>query len=125
MAGNPLTEARQALVKTLGAIPVTVYGAPPETVTPPAVLVMAGDPWTKALTYEKTEVHLVVTCLATMSGTNAAAMERLEELTWTVRQLLQDQMLVGEALAPRIIKVGAAEVAAADLPITIHVTDGK
>jgi hypothetical protein len=120
---NPLTEARQALVAQLATLPVTVYGAPPETVTPPAVLVMGGDPWTKGVTYGKTEVHLVVTCLATMSGQNAAAMERLEQLTWDVRQLIQDQMLVGDALAPRIVKVGAAEVAAADLPITIHVTD--
>jgi hypothetical protein len=120
---NPLTEARQAVVTALAPLGVTIYGAPPETVTPPAALIMAGEPWSAPLTYGSTRVNLVVTLMATMSGSNEAAMERLEALAWSARMALQDVALLGEAPAPRLVKVGVAEVAAADLSLSVTVTD--
>lgn len=120
---NPMTEAREAIQTALEPLGVTLYGAPPETVTPPAALVMAADGWAKPLTYGKTEVALVVTLLASMSGSNRSAMERLEDLAWRARTTLAEVCQVGSLGAPRLQKIGTAEVAAADLSIIVHVTD--
>ena len=124
---NPLTEAREAVAQVLkAALPdLTLYGAPPETASPPAALIMASDEWAAPLTYGKTKVGLTVTCLATSSGSNLAAMERLESLSWAISEALtaQEIVVVGPIRAPRLVKIGSAEVAAADLSLTLHVTD--
>lgn len=123
MAKSPMTEAREALETALAPLGVTVYGAPPEVVTPPGVLIMPGEPWAAALTYGSTRVNLVMTFLAAVSGSNSSALERLESLVWDARMALEGVALLGESPAPRLVKVGAAELAAADLTVSISVTD--
>ena len=121
---SPMTEAREAIVAALEPLGVTIYGAPPETVTPPAALVMPNEQtWSKPITYGKTEVAFTVTFLAAIAGTNAAALERLEALTGTGVTRSNRSDLRVRLVAPRLLKIGPAEVAAADLAITIHVTD--
>jgi len=121
---SPMTEARQAAVTALTPLNVTIYGTPPETVTPPAVLLMPAEAeWAAQLTFSKTAVSLLVTCLASFSGSNAAALERLEQLTWDARKELEKVGQVSSIMAPRLVKIGAAEVAAADLTFTTHVTE--
>ena len=120
---NAMTEARQAVVTQLKTITdLTIYGAPPETVTPPGVLIMPGEgTWTRSVTLGKWEVNLTITCLAAMSGANEAALERLEQLVWDVRALLMDVGLCGPVTQPRLVKIGTAELAAADLTLTLHI----
>jgi 3-deoxy-D-manno-octulosonic-acid transferase len=123
MSKAPATEARHWLQETLEGLGLTIYPAPPETVTPPAAVVMPGDPWVQPLTYGKTQVTLEVIVLASLSGSNAAAYDRLEDSLWRITQTLEGKALVGPAKAPRIQTFGAAQVAAADLTITIHMED--
>jgi hypothetical protein len=120
---SPLTEARRFLQSTLQSLGATIYPAPPENVTLPAAVVTPGDPWAKALTYGKTEVTLEVTLMATMAGSNAAAYDRLEALVWEATKALEGHAILGAARAPRVLTIGAAQVAAADLTIIIHTED--
>lgn len=120
---SPLTEAREAVAAALAAIGVTVYAAPPESASPPAVILRPGQPWHFALTYAKTGVNLNLTLLAQQSGSDAAALERLESLAWDVRQALEGLAVVGEAGDVRQITYGPAQFAAADIAITVHVSD--
>lgn len=123
---SPMTQARQAAVDALKGVEptITVYGSPPETVTPPAALLMPHEgEWAKQLTWEQTSVALTITFIASFTGTNAAALERLEQLAWDGRSALEKVGLCGSILAPRLVKIGAAEVAAADLTFTAHVTE--
>jgi hypothetical protein len=123
MSKAPATEARHWLQEILEGLGLTIYPAPPETVTPPAAVVVPGDPWVSALTYGKTQVVLEVTVLASVSGSNAAAYDRLEDSLWKIGKTLEGKALVGPSKAPRLQTFGAAQVAAADLTITIHMED--
>lgn len=120
---NPLTEARQAVTAALEAIGVHVYGAPPEQVTPPAVIIKPGDPWHGVLTYAKTQVNLDLTLLAQQAGSTSAALERMEQLAWDVRTALTAIGIVGTTSEVRQQTFGQAQLAAADLSVTLHVTD--
>ena len=120
--GNPLTEAREALVETLGTLGVTCYGAPPEVVSPPAAVLLPAGTWYEQATFGAVRVTYTLTLIATMQGKNAAAMERLEQLTWDATAALEAVANVGPASSPRILKIGPAEVAAADMSVSVHVT---
>jgi hypothetical protein len=120
--GNPLTEAREALADVLGVLGVTIYGAPPESVTPPAAVVVPSATWFEQATLGAVRVSYSVTLLATMSGRNAAALERLEQLVWDAMAALEPIAVVGVADSPRLVKIGPAELAATDLAVQVHVT---
>lgn len=121
--GNPLTEAREAVGDALAGLGVTIYGAPPESVSPPCAVVLPGGTWYEQATFGAVRVTWLVTLMATMNGTNAAALERLEQLLWDATAALEAVAVVGTAESPRVLKVGPAEVAAADLTVQVLVTD--
>jgi hypothetical protein len=119
---NPLTESRQAIAEALVPLGVTIYGAPPENVSPPAAVVVPGQDWFIQATFASVRVQWQVTLMATMQGANVAALERLEQLLWDATALLETVGTVGPPTSPRILKVGAAEVAATDLIVNVHVS---
>jgi len=119
---NPLTESREALAGVLSTLGCTVYGAPPESVTPPAAVLLPGSPWWQQETWGSVRVTWQLTLMATMQGANAAALGRLEQLIWDANAALENVAVVGVATTPRILKIGPAEVAAADLPLQVLVS---
>lgn len=120
---NPLTESREAIVAALEPLGVTIYGTPPETVTPPAAVILPSPgEWYLPSTYGSMQVNWQVTLMATMQGSNASALERLESLLWDADAALEGVGLTGHPSSPRILKIGPAEVAATDLPVQVHVT---
>jgi len=122
LSPNPLTESREAVAAALEPLGVTVYGAPPEVVSPPAAVVLPGADWWKQVTYTAVQVGWNVTLMATMNGTNAAALERLERLVWDAVICLERIGQVGSPSTPRALKMGTVEVAATDLPVLVQVT---
>lgn len=119
---NPLTESREALAAALTPLGVTIYGAPPESVTPPAAVLLPGNPWWSQETWGSIRVTWRMTLMATMQGANAAALGRLEQLVWDANAALEAVAVVGVATEPRILKIGPAEVAATDLPLQVLVS---
>jgi hypothetical protein len=121
--GNPLTESREALADALAGVGCTIYGAPPEVITPPAAVILPGGTWWEQATLGSVRVTWLVSLMATQNGTNAAALERLEQLLWDATSALEAVALVGTVQSPRLLKIGTAQVAAADLTVQVHVTD--
>lgn len=120
---SPLTEAREAIVAALEPLGVTIYGVPPESgVTPPAAVVLPGTPWTRQATFDALAVTYQVTLMATMSGNNASALERIETLSWDALSSLTPVGTVSGPDAPRIVRIGPGEFAASDLTVQVHVT---
>ena len=123
---NPISESREAIATALESLGVTVYGAPPETISPPAAVILpAPGDWYLPATFDSLAVNWQVTLMATMSGSNASALERLEGLLWDAESCLETVGLTGHPTSPRILKIGTAEVAATDLPVQVHVTNTK
>ena len=122
---NPMTTARQALAAAIQtAIPtVSVYSAAPEVATVPAILLQAGTPWARPLTYSKTELSLIATVLA-VQGTNEAATERLEETVWAaVAAIRATGAIVTTIGTPTQQTYGPAQYAATDVAVLLHVDD--
>lgn len=125
MVYNPLTEARTAVQEALeAAIPdVTVYGAPPETLTPPGVIITPGDPWLAPLTYTRSQVVLDLALVASVTGSNVSAYDRLEDLAWQVQVALTGKAVLGPLGSPTLQTFGTAQAAMATQTITLHVED--
>lgn len=121
---NPLTEARNAITDTLKPLGVTVYPAPPASLTPPAAIVGSGAPWVEPLTFTRSTTHWVATLCATQTGENEAAYERLEGLVWSVVAALRDAGMAVEGISQvRSQRYGQAEVAAVDIEVRVDVDD--
>jgi hypothetical protein len=125
MVYNPLTEAREAVQGFLEtAVPgVTVYGAPPEVLTPPAVIVTPGDPWLAALTWTKSQVTLELALVAAVTGSNEAAYGRLEELAWAAQVALTGKAVLGPLGSPTLQTFGQVQAAMASQTILVTVED--
>jgi hypothetical protein len=120
-----MTEAREALAAALvaGIDGVNVYAAAPEAVKAPAVILLADDPWVRPLTWNKSEIRMKAVVLS-VSGTNEAAVERLEATVWAAVSILRAAgALVGEVSSPTLTAYGAAEFAAVEIGLTVHVED--
>jgi hypothetical protein len=125
MTYNPLTEARttvQGLIQA--AIPeVSCYGAPPEVLTMPGVIVIPGEPWAAGRTWSKTEVALEVTLVASSLGDNEAAYERLEDLAWRVQVALLGSAVLGPLRSPQLQTFGTAQAATATQTVLVTIED--
>lgn len=121
---NPLTEAREAVVAVLETLGVTTYATTPAAgVLLPAASLVPDAPWCVDLTFSKSAVSFQLTLFATMIGTNAAAMERLEELAWAARAALRALGMVGQLGGVDVRTLGQTEVAFTTLAVTVHVED--
>jgi hypothetical protein len=121
---NPLTTSRQALAAVLEPIGVTVYAAPPSSITTPAVVLGAGTPWAVPVTWSRTAVHWLVTIAAGQLSEGEAAYQRLEGLVWQIMFAVKGEgMGAGDVSSPRTVRYGQAEVAACDLEVIVHVDD--
>lgn len=121
---NPLTEARQALEATLKPLGLNVYPAPPSSITTPAAIITAGDPWAEPITWTRTRVRWSVTITAGQLGESAAAYEHLEQLVWDlVAAVRAGGMEVGPVSSIRSQRYGQAEVAALDVEVRVSVDD--
>jgi hypothetical protein len=125
VAYNPLTEARAVTMAALeAAIPdVTCYGAPPEVLTPPGVIITPGDPWLQARTWTSSQVTLELALVAPVLGSNEAAYERLEELAWAVQVALTGIAVLGPLASPTLQTFGQVQAAMASQTILLTLSD--
>ena len=122
---NPLTEAREAVAGALEPLGVVIYGSPPESASPPCAVILPAAEWFRQITYTGVQIGFTVTLMATMQGSNEAALERLESLLWDAWTLLEKIGQVEPPSTPRMLKVGPAEIAATDLPVLVQVTTSE
>jgi len=119
------TDVRGALATALATPLASVYTSVPETVIPPAVVIVPDSPYLESTTIGKnvTRVKINMTVSAAVAyNNNAGALDQLEVLIITLIGLMPVGYEVGDVSRPTIISVGASNLLSADLSVSTYYT---
>jgi hypothetical protein len=122
----PISSTRAALKAALVGVTANVYDHVPETVIPPAVVVVPDSPYAEIQTISKatirTQLNFTLTlCVAYHS--NSAALDNLEALWLQVLAALPANYVVGVLEKPSVTQVGASELLVADFNVSTYYTN--
>jgi hypothetical protein len=124
-ASSISTDVRGALATALTTPLASVYTSVPETVIPPAVVIVPDSPYLETTTIGKnvTRVKINMTVSAAVAyNNNAGALDQLEVLIITLIGLMPVGYVVGDVSRPTIISVGASNLLSADLSVSTYYT---
>jgi len=116
---------RGTLATALATPLASVYTSVPETVIPPAVVIVPDSPYLESTTIGRnvTRVKINMTVSAAVAyNNNAGALDQLEVLIITLIGLMPVGYEVGDVSRPTIISVGASNLLSADLSVSTYYT---
>ena len=122
----PIADTRSALKTALASVTANVYDHVPESVIPPACVVVPDSPYAEIEMISKatirTKLNFTITlCVAYYS--NAAALDNLERLWIQVLGALPANYVVGVLEKPSVTQVGASELLVADFNVSTYYTN--
>jgi len=122
----PIVDTRAALKTALQGVTANVYDHVPESVIPPAVVVVPDSPYAELEMISKATIrtklnYTLTLCVAYHS--NAAALDNLERLWIQVLGALPANYVVGVLEKPSVTQVGASELLVADFNVSTYYTN--
>ena len=122
----PIADTRAALKTALASVTANVYDHVPESVIPPAVVVVPDSPYAEIEMISKATIRTrlnfsLTLCVAYHS--NAAALDNLERLWIQVLGVLPANYVVGVLEKPSVTQVGASELLVADFNVSTYYTN--
>lgn len=122
----PVATTRAALKTALANATANVYDHVPESIIPPAIVIVAGSPYIEINTIGKTSLNAQLNFSITLIvayHSNAAALDNLERLYFQVLAALPANYVVGVLEKPVITQVGASEMLTADFNVSTRYTN--
>jgi len=119
------TDIRGALATALATPLASVYTSVPETVIPPAVVIVPDSPYLESNIIGKDQVRVKINMTVSAAvayNNNAGALDQLEVLIITLIGLMPVGYTVGDVSRPTIISVGASNLLSADLSVSTYYT---
>lgn len=122
----PIVDTRTALKTALASVTANVYDHVPETVIPPAVVVVPDSPYAEIELISKATIKAklnftITLCVAFHS--NAAALDNLERLYIQVLGALPTNYVPGVLEKPTVTQVGAGDLLVADFNVSTYYTN--
>jgi len=122
----PIADTRSALKTALVSVTANVYDHVPESVIPPAVVLVPDSPYAEVETIGANTIrcrlnYTLTLCVAYHS--NAAALDNLEKLWLQVLAALPVNYVVGVLEKPTVTTVGASELLVADFNVSTYYTN--
>lgn len=119
------TNVRDALATALASVAASVYSEPPETVIPPACIIVPDQPYLEAEfighSQVKVKINFVVTA-AVAYYNNAGALDNLEQLLIAIMGIIPTNYTIGSVSRPNITQVGATNLLVSDIEISTYYT---
>jgi hypothetical protein len=116
---------RDALATALSSVTASVYSEPPETVIPPACIIVPNEPYLESEfignQQVRVKINLVVTA-AVAYYSNAGALDNLEKLIVAIMGVIPTNYTVGNVTRPNITQVGATNLLVSDVDISTYYT---
>lgn len=116
---------RGALETALAGVTASVYSEPPETVIPPACIIVPDEPYleTEFIGDDNVRVKInFVVSAAVAYYSNAGSLDNLEKLVISILAALPTNYIVGNVTRPSITQVGATNLLVADIAIGTYYT---
>lgn len=119
------TNVRGTLATALASVTASVYGSVPESVIPPAVIIIPAAPYLESTLINKstTKVKINFTVTAAVAYySNAASLDNLEQLIISILGAMPSGYVVGDVDRPAVTQVGASPLLVADLAVSTYYT---
>jgi len=117
-------DVRATLATALSGVTASVYSSVPETVIPPAVVIVPSSPYLEPTLIGsaiQVKVNFDVTA-AVAYNNNAAALDNLEQLMISILGAMPSGYVVGDVQRPVITSVGASNLLTADVSVSTYYT---
>lgn len=117
-------DVRATLATALNGVAASVYSSVPETVIPPAVVIVPSSPYLEPTLIGnaiQVKINFDVTA-AVAYNNNAAALDNLEQLIVSILGAMPSGYVVGDVQRPVITSVGASNLLTADVSVSTYYT---
>jgi hypothetical protein len=125
MPSSIATNIRGALETSLSGVAASVYSEPPETVIPPAAIIVPDEPYmeTEFIGDDSVRVKVNYTISAAVAYySNAGSLDNLEQLVISILAALPLSYIVGNVTRPSVTQVGATYLLVSDISISTYYT---
>ena len=119
------TNVRDALATALSSVAASVYSEPPETVIPPACIIVPDQPYLESEFIGNASVRVKINFVVTAAVayySNAGSLDNLEQLIISIMGIIPTNYTVGNVSRPNITQVGATNLLVADIEISTNYT---
>jgi hypothetical protein len=120
-----LSQVRQPLANALATVAGNVYSFVPESVIPPAVVVVPDSPYLELETINKTTIHTKINMtisVAVAYNSNPASLDNIEQLLMSVLAVIPAGYIVSSVERPTVTQVGASTLLIADVRVSTYYT---
>ena len=120
-----LEQVRTPLATALSSVLGNVYSFVPETVIPPAVVVVPDSPYLEFETISKSNIRAKVNftiSVAVAYNSNPASLDNIEQLVISVLAVIPSGYIVGSVERPTVTQVGASTLLIADVRVSTYYT---
>ena len=125
MPSTILSDVRTPLASALAGVAGNVYSFVPETVIPPAVVVVPDSPYLELETINKSTIHTKINftiSVAVAYNSNPASLDNIEQLIMSVLAVIPTGYVVSSVERPTVSQVGAATLLIADVRVSTYYT---
>jgi hypothetical protein len=124
-ASTILSQVRQPLATALGSVAGNVYSFVPESVIPPAVVVVPDSPYLELETISKstirTKINMTIS-VAVAYNSNPASLDNIEQLLMSVLAVIPSGYIVSSVERPTVTQVGASTLLISDVRVSTYYT---
>ena len=124
-ASTILSAVRTPLATALAGVAGNVYSFVPETVIPPAVVVVPDSPYLELQTINKSTLHTKINftiSVAVAYNSNPASLVNIEQLIMSVLAVIPTGYVVSSVERPTVSQVGASTLLIADVRVSTYYT---
>ncbi len=118
-----LEQVRTPLATALSSVAGNVYSFVPETVIPPAVVVVPDSPYLEFETISKSNIRAKVNMTITVAvayNSNPASLDNIEQLVISVLAVIPAGYIVSSVERPTVTQVGASTLLIADVRVSTY-----
>ena len=120
-----LEQVRTPLATALSSVAGNVYSFVPETVIPPAVVVVPDSPYLEFETISKSNIRAKVNMTITVAvayNSNPASLDNIEQLVMSILAVIPNGYVVGSVERPTVTQVGASNLLISDINVSTYYT---
>ena len=125
MPSTILSSVRQPLATALATVAENVYAFVPESVIPPAVVIVPDSPYLELETISKsairTKINMTIS-VAVAYNSNPASLDNIEQLILSVLAVIPAGYIVSSVERPTVTQVGASTLLIADVRVSTYYT---
>lgn len=125
MPSTILSSVRTPLANALATVAGNVYAFVPESVIPPAVVIVPDTPYLELETISKsairTKINMTIS-VAVAYNSNPASLDNIEQLILSVLAVIPTGYIVSSVERPTVTQVGASTLLIADVRVSTYYT---